>query len=240
VTELRNRAQKPAALADWAYATIKEAILNLDLPMGSQVKVEELAEQMGVSRTPIREALLSLEKDGLVRAEPRVGFFVTDITPSDLEELFEIRQLLEGYAVKRAASRITDADLARLARLLKRGETAVKEGDLDQYLQVDIDFHTTLMERAPNRHLSAIMGTLQDLTYRERILSLRSPDNVQQTLVEHRRILDALSARDGELAGQMMAEHMARAGRRLSRFLELPSRPPDEGSVDPKPLSHLD
>jgi len=221
--ELRSLARKPAALADWAYATIKNAILNLDLPMGAQVRVEGLAEQMEISRTPIREALLRLEKDGLVRAEPRVGFFVTEITRRDLAELFEIRQLLEGHAVKTATSETTDADLARLDRLLEQGETAVKEGDLDQYLQVEIDFHAFLLERAPNRHLSAIMGSVQDLTYRERVLSLRSLDNVHQTLLEHRRILDALHERDGELAGRMMAEHISAVSLRLSQFLQLPN-----------------
>lgn len=219
---LPRGSRKPAALTDWVYATIKDAILSLELPMGSQLKIDELAGKLDCSRTPIREALLRLEKDGLVEVVPRVGFFVTQITRRDLKELLEIRELLEAYAVRTAADALSDSDLNYLDQLLDLGEKAVREGDLEQFQQVEIDFHTRLMELAPNRRLTEAMNGLQDLTYRERMLALRSPENVRETLLEHRRIVEALRKGDGELAARMMAEHIAGVRTRLIDFLELP------------------
>ncbi len=214
--------KRPAALTDWAYDTLKQAILNLEFAPGSQLPVDALAEQMGISRTPVREALLRLEAERLIRSVPRVGFFVTEITRRDLEELFELRQLLESHATRKAAATLTDEDLAYIDRLLAESEAAVERGELAKFQEVEIAFHNLFVERAQNQHLVAMMGTLRDLTYRQRVLSLASMENVRRSLVEHQRIADALRRRDGELAGRRMAEHMAAARDRLLQFVVLP------------------
>jgi DNA-binding GntR family transcriptional regulator len=216
---------KPSALKDWAYDTIKESILNLRVPPGAQLHIEDLADQMGISRTPVREALLRLESDGLVRAVPRVGFFVTEITRRDLEDLFEVRALLEGHAAEKAASLLTEDELAHIDRLLEAGVSAVERGDLGEFLETEITFHTLLIERTPNRQLIAMMESLQDLTYRERVLSLESLENVRESLVEHRRILEALRQRDGELVGRLMREHIWGIRDRMLQFVDLSPRP---------------
>jgi DNA-binding GntR family transcriptional regulator len=222
---LRNPSGKPSALKDWAYDTIKESILNLRVPPGVQLHIEDLADQMGISRTPVREALLRLESDGLVRAVPRVGFFVTEISRRDLEDLFEVRALLEGHAAEGATFFLTDEDLAHIERLLEAGVSAVEQGDLDRFLETEIAFHTLLIERTPNRQLIAMMESLQDLTYRERVLSLESLENVRESLVEHQRILEALRQRDGELAGRLMREHIWAIRDRMLQFVDLSPRP---------------
>jgi DNA-binding GntR family transcriptional regulator len=231
VVMLPRKGRKPAALTDWVYATLKDAVLSLEFPMGSQLKIEELACRMDCSRTPVREALLRLEKDGLVEVVPRVGFFVTHITRRDLRELLEIRELLEAYAARTAVATLSDSDLNYLDQLLELGEKAVEEDDLEQFQQVEIEFHTRLMDLAPNRRLREAMNGLQDLTYRERMLALRSPGNVRETLREHRQIVEALREGDGELAGRMMAEHIAGVRTRLMDFLELPEDA-DRGVLD--------
>ncbi len=213
---------KPAALTDWAYDALKQAILNLEFAPGAQLPVDGLAEQMGISRTPIREALLRLEAEHLVRTVPRVGFFVSEITRRDLEELFELRELLESHATRKAAATLSDDDLAYIDRLLAESEAAVERGELARFQEAEIAFHSLFVERAQNQHLVAMMGTLRDLTYRQRVLSLTSIDNVRQSLVEHQRIAEALRKRDGELAGRRMAEHMAAARDRLLQFIVLP------------------
>ena len=217
---------KPAALTDWAYGTIKQAILNLDFAPGAQLRIDELAERLGISRTPIREALLRLESEGLVRIAPRVGFFVAEITRRDLIELFEIRQLLEGHAAKRAAAQLTDEDLAFVDRLLDQARAAVAQGDLAGFQETEIAFHDFFVEHAQNRRLLALMASIRDLTYRQRVLSLASVENVRQSLVEHQRIAEALHQRDPELAGQRMAEHMTAARDRLLEFVVLPGEKP--------------
>jgi len=219
--KVRNQLGKPSALKDWAYDTIKESILNLRVPPGAQLHIEELADQMNVSRTPVREALLRLESDGLVRTVPRVGFFVTEITRRDLEDLFELRALLESFAAEKAASLLTDDELARVDHLLEASVSAVEQGDLDRFLETEIAFHTLFIERAPNRHLIAMMESLQDLTYRERVLSLESLENVRESLNEHQRMVGALHQRDGELAGRLMREHICAVRDRMLQFVDL-------------------
>ena len=226
--KLNMKLNKPSALKDWAYGIIKNSILSLQFPPGAQLHIEDLADQMGISRTPIREALLKLESDGLVRTVPRVGFFVTEITKRDLEELFELRELLEGYAAERTAPLLTDSDLARMDRLLEIGVSAVERGDLDEFLEIEIAFHTFLIERCNNRRLVEVMKSLEDLTYRERVLSLRSLENVRASLTEHQKIADALHRRDGELAGKRMREHIRNVRKRVLQFVNLPEGNADE------------
>jgi len=220
--EVQNQLSKPSALKDWAYEIIKEALLSLQMPPGAQLHIEQLADQMGISRTPIREALLRLESDGLVRTVPRVGFFVTEITKRDLEELFELRELLESYAAEKAASLLTDDDLAHIDRLLEISVSAVEQGNLDEFLKAEIAFHAFLIERCDNRRLIEMMKGLEDLTHRERVLSLRSMENVRASLTEHQRIAEALHQRDGELASGFMGEHIRNVRKRMLQFIDLP------------------
>lgn len=222
MVELSVQRGKPAALTDWAYEVIKEAILTLKIDPGAQLHIDELAEQLNISRTPIREALLRLEQDGLVRMVPRVGFFVTEITKRDLEELFELRELLESHAVKRAALALTDDDITRLTRLYEENAAAMERGDLAQFLQTEIEFHSFLIDHAQNQWLITMMGSVQDLIHRERVLSLRSMENVRASVREHQRVLEALLQGDAELAGRRMAEHIHAVKERLSQFLDLP------------------
>jgi DNA-binding GntR family transcriptional regulator len=189
--------------------------------MGAQLHIDELCQKLGTSRTPIREALLRLEKDGLVRAVPRVGYFVTLVTRKDLKELFEIRQMLEGHAVATATPNLTASDLDHLEQVLADSAAAVEAADTDKFLRLEIEFHTYLMNRAPNRHLSLVMETLRDLTYRERVLSMQSADNLRHTLVEHGRVLGHLRERDGKSAGEMMSKHIGDALVRMLQFLDL-------------------
>lgn len=199
---------RPAALTDWAYQTIKNDILNLIYPPGAQLNIETLAGQLAISRTPVREALLKLQADGLVQSVSRVGFFVAEITEQDMEELFELRILLECHAAEKAAPRLTDEDIETVDRLTAQCLSSVEKGDMVSFLDADTHLHTLLMERAENRRLIAMMETLRDLTYRERTLSVRSPENVHETLKEHQRLAEALHQHDGALASQRMGEHL--------------------------------
>jgi DNA-binding GntR family transcriptional regulator len=221
-SELLVSSSKPSALADWAYTTIKASILNFKIPPGTQMHVDQLADQMGTSRTPIREALLRLERDGLVRVSPRVGFFVTEVTKQDLAELFELREMLESRATRQAAANLTKDDLAYLDQLLDKSEAAVQRGDLHRFLEIEIKFHTFLVQHAQNRHLAEMMGSLRDLTYRERIISLESIDNVRASLAEHRKVVEALHAADAALAARLMSEHICAARDRILQFADLP------------------
>ena len=213
------QASRPSALSDWAYQIIRERILNLLYAPGEQLQVEKLSEAMQVSRTPIREALLRLEQDGLVRSVARVGFFVVEISEKDLEELFEVRELLESYAASKACRCMTESDLAELEKLIQRGTSCAERGDLDDYLDADGAFHGLLIARAQNERLVTMLFSLHNLLHRQRKLSVRSPENVRGTNSEHRKVMDALRAHDAELAGRRMGEHLHSVRDRMLRLL---------------------
>jgi len=211
---------KPKALANWVYSILKEEILDLRVSPGSQLHIEKLSERLGISRTPIREALLRLENLGLVEAHPRVGFFVADITVGDLAELFEIRDWLESKAAEKVASLLNDKDLVYLDDLLAATEKAVIENDEVLFLKFEEKFHDFIIQRCGNRHLLGVIESMYNLIHRERILSVSSRENVEMTLVEHRRIVAAFHEKDSQKASSMMSMHIRSAENRLCRRLK--------------------
>lgn len=218
-TETSSKKPKPIALTEWAYETIKESILNLKAKPSSMLHIEKLATQLDISRTPVREALMRLQSDGLVRVVPRVGFFVTDMITSDLAELFEVREWLESNAIAKAATRLTDDDLNFLDELLESTARAIERNDHNQYLENEELFHGLFLERCGNKHLLDVMKSLDNMTRRERVLSVSSPENVRQSLAEHRRIVAAVQKGSPEESRKAMAEHIEAVRARVCAIL---------------------
>lgn len=210
---------KPVVLTDWTYHFLKEKILNLEIKPGSQVHIEDFIEILQVSRTPIREAFLKLAGEGLIEIRPRVGYFVVDITEQEIRDLFEIREIVESRAAKKAASQLSEQELESMKKLMEESRTAVEKGDFQLYLSNEIKFHSYLQNHIQNKRLTAFMDSLNDLTHRERMLSIRAIDNIQQTLVEHQHILDGLMKRDGNMAEWYMGEHLHNVSERLIKYL---------------------
>jgi DNA-binding GntR family transcriptional regulator len=220
-----TRPEKPVGLTDWAYQWIKDAILNLTFTPGIQLRIDQLTTQLNISRTPVREALLRLRRDGLVRVVPRVGFFVTEITRRDLEELYEIREVLESRAIERAVNNMTADDRRQIDALIREGLLSVKEMNVDKFLQSEIKFHTYLTDHSHNQRLISILESFRDLTLRWRTLSLRSPGNLNLSHEEHEKIAKAVKDRDGKLASQLMSQHIRHAKERLLQLVEQPQVP---------------
>ncbi len=224
---------KPAGLKDWAYETIKTMILDLAFIAGEQLDIKTLSGQMRISRTPLREALLRLESEGLVRAKPRVGFFVRGVTKQDLRELFELRELTEGYAAEKAAQRLSAADFAYIEELQRKSEEAVAAGDLERFTEAEIGLHSLILDKSENRRLLQMIESIKDLTHCERMMAVRSQEdakkslvlaNVRESVEEHRRIVEALCRKDGRMAGQAMRRHIRAVAERLLKFLSLPEQ----------------
>ena len=213
---------RPVALVDWAYRSIKDALLALEIPPGAQLCADELAQRFGVSRTPVREALLRLEQDGLVRTVPRVGTFAAEITASDLQELFELRELLEVHCAKKAATSLSEEDLKTVDRLIEQAKSAVDGHDPDAFQRSEIEFHELLLERAGNRRLLEVMSGLHDLTHRQRVMSLGLRDNIERSLVEHVAVAEALRKRSKSEAGRLMGVHIRAVRDRLLAATDLP------------------
>jgi DNA-binding GntR family transcriptional regulator len=214
--------QKPSDLNNWAYRIIKNQILNFEVKAGEQLRVETLADKMGISRTPIREALLRLVNEGLVKAESRVGYFVRGMTKRDLIELFELREILESYAAEKAAKLMRDDELEYLQTLHTKSVQAVKQSKLSKFVELEIKLHNLIIEKSDNRRLFEMLESLKDLTYRERVLSVESMDNLKASLKEHSEVVEALSCKNGKLASQKMRKHIQSVKGRLLEFLDLP------------------
>jgi DNA-binding GntR family transcriptional regulator len=217
---MRTTFQKPKLLKNWAYETIKSWILNHEIKPHQQLKVETLSEKMKVSRTPIRGALLKLESDGLISTLPQVGFFVKGITIDDLIELFELREITESYAAEKAASVISKDELSELRNMQSESIKAFKRGNLKRFNEMEIEMHKFIIRHSGNNRLIKLVEGLKDLTYRERLIALESRENVEESIIEHQRIVDALIEQDEKLAGRMMRRHIECVKKRVINHLK--------------------
>lgn len=209
------RNTKPPVLKDWAYAWIKDRIIDSRYPPGSPLNIEELSRELEISRTPIREAILRLEQEGLVTTRPRVGSFVTDMSKREFVELLEVRALVEGFSVRSLANALTKEEITALDEMITSCEKEISEGNHEAFLTHDISFHSFLIDRAPNPWLATLMRPIENLRERKWSIAPENLDHVLASLLEHRAIIDALRQGDGQLACRRMEEHLDGIRKRL-------------------------
>jgi len=202
------------------YHEIKRAVLSGELPPGSVLSEAELSRRWSVSRTPIREAIRQLELEDLITWEPRRGATVTQVTVRGLRDMVELRQALEGLAVRLAAERRTDEDLAELQSILDRIDAAHRRGDIPATIELDDAFHRRIALASGNRLLAASADRLLDRVRFARSMARRVPGRQEEFQREHAAILRAIAARDPEVAERAMTEHVQRSRVRLMEMLE--------------------
>jgi DNA-binding GntR family transcriptional regulator len=204
-TKLNNR-----PLYEDVADRLREQIFSKQLPSGSWLDEQSLADQFGISRTPMREAIKVLASEGLVTIKMRRGAYVTEIIRRDLEQIFTVLSLLEGQAAKEAATKATEDELNLLDHLHHRLEKAAADRDLEQFFEINVKFHDLIQEIAGNRWMNNVIGDLRKVLKLHRRDSLTSTDRLQNSLVEHREILRALLKRDELAAESAMRKHLAR------------------------------
>jgi DNA-binding GntR family transcriptional regulator len=195
-------------LRDRAYDAIKEAILTLSLKPGEPLVERNLATRLGISKTPIRGALVRLEREGLVTMAPFKGTIVAHIYKDDIREIFELREALESLAARRAASMLTEDDLREGERALDIADEAFRAGRYAECSRIGHGIHDILIKRAGNKRLRAIVRNLDDHLQRYRLVSAQIPGRLARSNQEHRDLLAALRARDVLLAERLMREHL--------------------------------
>jgi len=198
-------------LRELVFESLREAIISGKLPSGERVMEIQMAEEMGVSRTPVREAIRKLELEGLVVMIPRKGAYVAGISLKDIADVFEIRGALEGLAAELAAERITEEELEDLERYLVKISEESESGDLDKVVETDTDFHSLIYRASRNQRLFQIINNLREQIQRFRTTSLSYPGRMKVAVEEHRKIVEAISGRDGELARKLAQEHIENA-----------------------------
>jgi len=195
-------------LREIVFETLREAIITGVLKPGERLMEVQLAEEMGVSRTPVREAIRKLELENFVVMVPRKGAYVADISTKDIVDVFEIRAALETLAAGLAAERITDEELEELQRILVLN---AESKTLEELVTVDTKFHDVLYRASRNERLVQIISNLREQIQRFRSTTLATPGRMKNTLEEHKRIVDAVSERNVALAQRLAQEHIENA-----------------------------
>jgi DNA-binding GntR family transcriptional regulator len=213
--------QKAATPArEKAYDFLRESVLSDRLSPGARLTEEHLAKELGISRTPIREALQRLASEGLIKPLGTRGFIVSQDTRAEVEEIFEIRAVLEGYALRVICGRITDEVLEQLRQSVTDAEAALASGSLDEVFQSNTRFHDILHSLiSDKRRLYEQMVTMRKYVLRYRQGTIQSPDGGKRTIDGHRKILLALELRDPDLCERIMREHIQVSERDALQFL---------------------
>jgi DNA-binding GntR family transcriptional regulator len=198
------------SLHDEVAAQLRERIFSGELTPGMFLDEIQLAEQMNISRTPLREALKVLTAEGLVRHEPRRGSFVNEVTEQDLDEIFPVIALLEGRCAFEAAQRATDGDLAALEDLHEKLARHAKAKRINEYYATNFAIHEAIIALAGNRWLAGVINDLRKIVKLARLQQLHAPGRLEQSLSEHLAVFAALKARDPEGAEAAMRTHLTR------------------------------
>lgn len=199
--------------------TLRDAIRKGILEPGERLMEVQLAEELGISRTPVREAIRKLEQEGYVIMMPRRGTYVSDISTNDVKEIFEIRSALESLAAGLAARRIEPDELETLQNLLIEIEGYIAKNDIEKIVETDIKFHGLLYKVSRNERLVNIISNLKEQLARFRTLSMSYPGRLQETLEEHSEMVEAIANGDVSAARDAAEHHMERAEKTLLKAM---------------------
>jgi DNA-binding GntR family transcriptional regulator len=208
-------------LREKALATIRQRVLDLRYPPGSLLSENQLAEELGISRTPIREALRELAASGLVRILPQRGIVVSEPSVQDIVEVYQLREQLECFAARQAAERLTPADAQGFVDDHAEALAHLKAGRHRQTYDASVRLHGRIIALARNGRLTQFMGQLGDQVHRFGLMTLRH-GRAERALAEHGEIIQAILARDGARAETLMRAHL-RTDRDMALRITLPA-----------------
>ena len=195
-------------LRDVVFNTLRNAILRGDLKPGERLMEMHLANKLGVSRTPIREAIRMLEQEGLAVTIPRKGAQVAKMTEKDLQDVLEIRDSLDELAVRMACQRLTEDQLVELKSAMKDFEMATKSKDARKICEADENFHNVIYRMADNPKLETIVNNLLEQMYRYRYEYVKENSSYQQLIHEHAAIIEGFEKRDEAYVKEIMHTHL--------------------------------
>lgn len=195
-------------LRDVVFNILRQAIITGEFAPGERLMEIALAERLGVSRTPVREAIRKLELEGLVVMIPRKGAEVAKITEKDLRDILDVRCALEELSASLAAEKINEEQKKELKFALLVFEKAIQSGDTAEIADKDMDFHDVIFEIADNPRLTTIVNNLRELIYRYRLEYVKDFDYHDTLITEHRKLTEAILNHEGEKAQRIMKKHI--------------------------------
>lgn len=208
MADLRLKTDVNLPLRDLVFLTLREAILKGVLQPGERLMEIGLANQLGVSRTPIREAIRKLELEGLVVMKPRKGAEVASITLDDVNSVLEVRKHLEKLVVELACKRATAEDIERIKERQVEFEESIKQGSLTDMAESDSAFHTAIYESTDNKRLIQILNNLYEQMYRYRLEHIKDDDRRSRLVEEHDALVKAIEKGDVEEATEIISGHI--------------------------------
>ena len=203
-------------LRDVVFNTLRQAILRGELKPGERLMEIQLANKLGVSRTPIREAIRKLELEGLVIMIPRRGAEVAEITEKSLRDVLEVRAVLEELAVDLACDRISAEDIQNLKEAAKEFEAALQGGDVTEYAEADVKFHDIIYLATDNKRLIQLLYNLREQMYRYRVEYLKRTEVHPVLLAEHEHIISCIEKHDKEAAKVAISTHIENQAKTVS------------------------
>jgi len=195
-------------LKDSVYLKLRQEIVTAQLPPGYVLREAELAARFGVSKTPLREAFVRLEKDGFVQIAPYRSAVVAGYSRQDLRELYEVRELLEGHCAREASVHISAEDMAALTRVVAGSAAAYESGDTEALTALIDEFDMLLYQQSKNSRITAMLDNIRDHVTRIGRLTVAIPGRLGNSVQEHQAIYDAIAARDGERAETLLRQHI--------------------------------
>ena len=207
-------------LRDVVFNTLRQAILRGELKPGERLMEIALSQRLGVSRTPVREAIRMLEQEGLVIMIPRKGAQVAEISEKDLKDVLEVRLGLEELAVRIACQRITEEELEELEQAVKEFEEAMKEDNLGVLAAVDVKVHEVIYGSTHNKRLVQIISNIREQMYRYRVEYLKDVESRKTLVEEHYAVYRALKARNQQQAVKDICIHIVNQQNAILRSLE--------------------
>ena len=195
-------------LRDVVFNTLRQSILTGELKPGERLMEIHLADKLGVSRTPIREAIRKLELEGLVTMIPRRGAEVAQITEKNLKDVLEVRRALDALTVELACERITEEEMEQLQDARDAFEKAIKTKDANKIAQADVVFHDIILLASRNDRLMQMLANLSQQMYRYRLEYVKDDEHYDRLIEEHNTIVDAISRRDSKVGAQAIISHI--------------------------------
>ncbi|SFG63600.1 DNA-binding transcriptional regulator, GntR family [Desulfotomaculum arcticum] len=214
---VRNR----TLLTEQVYLSLKSAIIDGTFPTGERLKEEELAKKMGVSRTPVREAINQLKQEGLVTSLVGGGVKVTEISIEEINDIFDVRDLLETHAAIKAVDNISDEQLKKLEEIVFMSRVAQQKGLIEKIIELNTDFHNEIVIASGNKKIYEIICSMRDYLQAYRRVSLRHAQEPEASLSGHEQIYEAIKLRDKEKACNCMKEHLMVARRLMLEKVQL-------------------
>lgn len=195
-------------LREVIFNTLREAIIVGELKPGERLMEVQLAEKMGVSRTPVREAIRKLELEGLVEMLPRKGAHVADLSVKDIMDVLEVRSTLDGLASSLSATRITEDEVKELKHVQGQFINYVEKDNLQGSIKKDVEFHDIIYRSSRNDKLIQITSNLREQIQRFRVIYIKDYSSTRELIREHAEIVDAIAGRDPEAAQRAAQKHI--------------------------------